>query len=1096
MARMSKEEILSKVAEMLNENIEEPKVTRKGFDYFENKIKLNQTIGNILKESKNDKLNAFCREYADKIANGVKESRLYESFISGVSQWNWLNAVDTNLSAISDRVNKYKQEIDFSKILNIMKESESYYIVPLIEEVVLDYVNEKSATNRTVLKDRLMCFHHDPFVNEMLNILYYDRSINESLNLEDLSKQVNHKVNVEKIYSPVFVIKENECVFNVKGTYYNRKGNNITRFNKSDIPSLSEGFKTLCNLINSDNVSINESCITVYGINNVAHINENGISINGVNKTNNELLAERNMAFLSNSENTSFYDNVITLNEKYNDIACIDFAKRVSLTNNKRSVDIFRIKENLSVTTHDELGRHTFYRNSNPIQTANIINEHMNLNVSNLFEELQSDSEQIKDEINSTKNSYENCINELKDRLTQLEGCGESCCDEKDVEELNKLKEEVENELSRVENDYKEYQKTSDEFLNGMGDTDSEDPALVNGVEADYGGEEMPNDTEEMPMDGEETPADLFTQDDEEGDMGADVDTSSVEEPLDANTKEYDGIFDETPYYEEKPTQSNDPYEPSIVNISYAENIKTGTIVNRGEVNVLIPSVDANGDIKNELQRITFTLDAERNPIINNEYMPVALYNKIKDAILANEQTQNVEIEGAANNVEEVPTTQYDDIFSVADEQEPVEVDYNTPLFTDDEDGYEEGDTNPIDAAYGTDEEDYTNDNTEYNDMDSENNAEIVEPELTEDPAPEDLEAAGDSNAVRLMVSQEDLYENGIKDEYFVAFLKSHNISGLRGTNGMFRIVIRDYETYNAFREFFIENGWTRSEFANFFPELSSFERMHESKVVVKYSPKMESLLESNNLLYKISKRGDKIMILNAVNEGVVITVKDDKTGKTVTINTDELNDDADEEAKERDENKEGDVTFGDNQEGEEQATEETTDSEETTEETPNESNEGGSNPDEKTSKKFRIKKKKTNESLGHTVYSSLNENEDVEVCDTVKYKNKNGNVVSKLSNGDVIVDFGGETDILKPKSIKLNANDDSKYTKDTLNPTDVKNVNESYCGIFLNGVRISPANCLTNTKAYKDAKEEDLINIVVEGVSSEIKKQYVKLLS
>jgi hypothetical protein len=237
-------------------------------------------------------------------------------------------------------------------------------------------------------------------------------------------------------------------------------------------------------------------------------------------------------------------------------------------------------------------------------------------------------------------------------------------------------------------------------------------------------------------------------------------------------------------------------------------------------------------------------------------------------------------------------------------------------------------------------------------------------------------------------------------------------------------------------------------------------------------------------------------MILNAVNEGVVITVKDDKTGKTVTINTDELNDDADEDAKERDENKEGDVTFGDNQEGEEQATEETTDSEENTEETPNESNEGGSNPDEKTSKKFRIKKKKTNESLGHTVYSSLNENEDVEVCDTVKYKNKNGNVVSKLSNGDVIVDFGGETDILKPKSIKLNTNDDSKYTKDTLNPTDVKNVNESYCGIFLNGVRISPANCLTNTKAYKDAKEEDLINIVVEGVSSEIKKQYVKLLS
>lgn len=1086
---MSKEEILSKVAEMLNENIEEKQDTRKGFDYFENQIMLNQTIGNILKESKNEKLNAFCREYANKISNGVKESRLYESFISGVSQWNWLNAVDTNLSAISDRINKYKQEIDFSKMLNIMKESESYYIVPLIEEVVLDYVNNKNATNRAVLKDRLMCFHHDPFVNEMLNILYYDKSINESLDLDNLSKQVNHKVNVEKIYSPVYVIKENECVFNVKGTYYNRKGNNITRFNKSDIPSLNESFKSLCNLINSDFVNISEGEITVYGYNNVAHINENGITINGVNKTIKDILVEKNVAFLS-SNDVSFYDNVITLNENYNNIACIDFAKRVSLNNNKRSVDIFKIKENLSVTTHDEFGRHTFYRNSNPIQTANIINEHMNLNVSNLFEELQSNSEQIKEEINSTKNSYENCINELKDRLTQLEGCTEACCDEKDVEELNKLKEEVEEELARVENDYKEYQKTSDEFLNGEGDVDSEDPALVNSVEADYGEDGEDTSTEERP--------DLFTTDDEGG-----LDTSSVEQPIEDETTEYDGLFDETPYYDNKPTQSEDPYEPKIVNISYAENIKTGDIVNRGEVNVLIPSVDANGDVKNELQRITFSLDSDRTPIINNEYMPVALYNKIKDAISSHEQTQSVNIDGGANmqdiSIDASNDTSNDTNNNVNyDEplftEEPTEIDYDTPLFTDDTNDYENDveDVNPIDAAYGVEDapQDDYNSGEETGEMDD------IEPELTEEPAPQDLEAAGDSNAVRMIITMEDLYDNDIKDEDFVAFLKSHNIPGLRGTNGTIRVVVRDYETYNKFREFFLDRGWTKSEFNNFFHELNVFESVRESRVVVKYSPAMESILESNNLLYKLSKKGDKIMILNAINEGVVITVKDDKTGKTVTINTDELNDEGDKEAEEHDENTQGDVTFGDNQESEEEATEDTNSEENSTDEQPNESNEGGSKPEEKkedkTSKKFRIKKKKTNESLGVTVYDALNENE-VEVTDEVKYKNKNGNVVSKLSNGDIIVNFDGETDIMKPKSIKVVTNE---TPKDTLNSNDACSTNESYCGIFLNGVRISPANCVTNKEAFKNAKDDDLINIVVEGVASEIKKQYVKLLS
>ena len=1088
MAKMSNEEILSKVAEMLNESRSTDVVNeKKNLDYFENQIKLNETISAILKESTNSKLNDFCREYANQIANGVKESRLYESFISGVSQWNWLNAVDTQLSAIADRVNKYKQEIDFSKILNVMKETDSYYIVPLIEEVVLDYVNDKSAPKRTVLKDRLMCFHHDPFVNEMLNILYYDRSINESLNLDNLENQVRSKVTIEKIFSPIQVIKENECVFNVKGTYYNRKGNNITRFNKRDIASLNENFVNLCNLINSNFVKVNENCIEVYDDTKTAVITESNITINGKEMSIEEINEAKNVAFFSR-DNAYFYDVVLKLNENFNNIACVDFAKRVSLNGvDKRSVDIFKIKENLSITTHDELGRHTFYRNSNPIQTSNIINEHMNLNVSNLFEELQANSEQVKEEIMSTRKSYENCIAELKDRLTQLEGCGESCCDEKDVAELNQLKEEVEDELARVENDYKEYQKTSDEFLNGIGDTDSEDPALVNGVEADYGEEGEPSQDIEGGVNGEDN-----------------IDTTDVEQPLDDEPSEYDGLFDETPYYNNAP--ANDPYEPNIVSISYAENIKTGTITNRGEVNVLIPSVDANGDVKNELQRITFTLDAERNPIINNEYMPVALYNKIKDAILAHEQTQSVDVNGTAAFDEPV------------DNVEPASVSTTDEVPTTDNTNVEEPvETNPIDAAYGVDDTtdvDTTDVNTTYDDVFSEDDVDTedvdnIEPTLTEEPAPEDLEAANDSSAVKMVIDMEDLYAEDIKDEEFVAFLKSHNIPGLRGMNGTIRVVIRDFETYRKFREFFLDRGWTKSEFNNFFQELNIFESVRESKVVVAYSNNLETLLEREELPHKISKKGDKIMIMNAVCEGVVITVKDDKTGKTVTINTEDFND-TDEEAKEHEENTENDVTFGDDnsqltpdEESDEEATEETTE-----DETSNESNEGGSEvkdedkkeekEDKKVSKKFRIKKRKTDESLGVTEYdNTLNEGETVEVLDEVKYKNKNGNVVSKLSNGDIIVEFGAETDVLKPSAIKVVTNDElPKKVSEPTTSTDALPTNESYCGIFFNGMRISPANCVTNIDSFNKAKDNDLINIVVEGVESSIEKQYVKLLS
>ena len=1088
---MSNEELLSKVAEMINESNKEVVEDKKGLDFFEGQIKLNETISAILKESTNEKLNAFCREYADKIANGVKESRLYESFISGVSQWNWLNAVDTNLSAISDRVNKYKQEIDFSKILNVMKDTESYYIVPLIEQVVLDYVNNKNAANRATLKDRLMCFHHDPFVNEMLNVLYYDKSINESLNLDNLENQVRSKVTIEKIFSPIQVIKENECVFNVKGTYYNRKGNNITRFNKKDIASLNENFVNICNLINSDCVKVDENCITVYDDTKTARITESNITINGEVMSIEQINEAKNIAFFSR-DNAYFYDIVLKLNECFNDIACVDFAKRVSLNGKaKRSVDIFKIKENLSVTTHDELGRHTFYRNSNPIQTSNIINEHMNLNVSNLFEELQANSEQVKEEILSTKKSYENCIAELKERLTQLESCGESCSDDKDVAELNKLKEEVSDELARVENDYKEYQKTSDEFLNGNGDVDSEDPALVQGVEGEYQEdlftEEPQDDTVENPEDG--------------------IDTSSVEEPLQDEPSEYDGLFDETPYYESQPTQTNDPYEPNIVSISYAENIKTGTITNRGEVNVLIPSVDANGDVKNELQRITFTLDADRNPIINNEYMPVALYNKIKDAILAHEQTQSVDVNGTAafdepvdnvevasiSNTDEVPTADTTNI------EEPVANDVET---------------NPIDAAYGVEDTNVVD--TTYDDIFSEDDVDTeevdnIEPTLTEEPAPEDLEAAIEvKGLVKMVIRYEELEVENINVDEFVNFVNSCGIV-VKDKYDYGEVFVRNAEEAADVRYFFTKKkGWTIEEFYNFFNELKIYESKNESKVVVAYSNNLETLLEREELPHKVSKKGDKIMILNAICEGVVITVKDDKTGKTVTINTDELND-TDAEAEEHEENTQDDVTFGDDNaqtdsteeenggEGEEEATEETS------EETPNESSEGGSEvekeekkDDKKTSKKFRIKKRKTDESLGVTEYDNhINESSDVQVTDEVKYKNKNGNVVSKLSNGDVIVDFCGETDILKPSSIKIVTKDETpKAVAEPTTKSDATPTNESHCGIFFNGVRISPANCVTNVNEYKKASSNDLIEVVVEGVASTIEKQYVKLLS
>lgn len=1052
---MNKTEILNKVNEMLND-IDDVKETRISFNDIEDKILLRSSINNILKESKNDNLNMFLNNILNDLASGKTESMLYEAFISGASNWNYLNAVDTELSAISSRIDKYKQDIDLSKIVNTMKNTTSAYIVPLIEECVLDYINDKTSNNRVILTDRLMAFHYDPFVKDILNVLHYDRSISESFNY---NSQVENNVTIEKVYSPVYSVSESESIFNINGTFYTKKGNNISRITKSEAKKLDESFINLCNIINSDNVRINENEDLELSYNGKrAIISESCVYIDNNKMTNDQINEAKSISFVTNDGYVNFYNVVQYLVENYNSIAHIDFAKHVKSNKNDNTFDFFKLKESYYLTTHDSIGHHTFYRNINPIQTVHIINEHMDMNVSNLFEELQPDQKKIQHEIDETRKSYEDYINELEERKAKLESCKEDASSEDagDIEEALKI---VEDELEKVKNDYKEYQKTSDDFLTGGEGEDDSD----------------------IPSDDDNDNTDDFSDDsnDELDNSSSDVETPILSVTGDMNG---DNIVDYDPYFDETPAQEvEDVYAPKVVKVSYQSNIKTGQVTNSGEVHILIPSVNSNGDVTNELQRITFSLDGERNPIINNEYMPVAIYNIIKDAIEAEPMTAEVDVEAVMDEPVNIDAS--------VDNQ----LNYAAPEQT--------GEENPIDSIYGTEDIVTDNPEAEPNDVrdlinadevpnDNIEDEDIVEPTATTDEEPMDLEANTKvSSLISFNISEDDLLSEDISPEKLHRYLmKQGIISSLE--NGVLNISIRNSEECDKLERYFVDfMGWPRDEFYTYCSELKMYESYKPSKVVVKYSSKLENILENNNLSYKISKRGDKMMIMNAINEGVLITVTDDKTGKTIKINTDELNDNT--EAEDHEENTQDDVTFDDSEnantaDSDDNASDDNA-SDNNSDDDKNESTEN--RPEAKKKFTFRIKKQKTDESLGITEYENkLNEaHETPEVMDTVKYKGKTGHVISKLSNGEIIVEVGGHTEMIRPSQIKI-VNTDFVKADD---------LNESVkCGIFMNGYCITPDNCVTDVAKYNKATDDEMVTLVIEGVAQEIAKKYTKILS
>jgi len=618
-------------------------------------IGLSGVITNILeKNGSNEKLRAFCEQYVNALNSGKPEETLYEGFISGISNWNYLSAVDTELSALSDRISKYKQDIDLKKILKIMEQTASYFIVPLIEEVVVDYVNEKSITNRELLLQRLESFEYDPFVRDIMNVVNRDLSIENGVYLGESLSLANKYVHTEDVFSPVNYIKENETVFNVKGTYYRRTDNEVNKLSRQEVAALSESFKNLCALVNSECVKISEALntITIYEGRNKAVISESEINVNGKKVEPGEIDSLINKAPYLGEGSQAFYSAIKVLNENFDNIANINFVKRVAANDRSgKAVDVFKIDNNIFVNTIDEsLGRSVYYKNVNPIQCRNYINEHMGINISSLFEDVLPDQGNLAEARKAKAAEFEDYIESLEDKKNTLIKMKDESSDVDDIDDVIKM---IDKEIEDTKADYKKFQQDADEFENGK-DSDKED-SLKNEVPSDD--DEKSDD--EKSDDGshedseKESPEEMeqpLTGDEGSSEAPAEDEFSSEPDEY-ADVPEFDSDFD-VPAPVEEPEQTGETVPSSgvvpspvnsyqVLHVSYNKNVKSGKLTNKGEVIVVIPSVDANGDVHDDMRKVTFYLDANNKPVINNEYMPLDMYYSICDAIENTPETKS-----------------------------------------------------------------------------------------------------------------------------------------------------------------------------------------------------------------------------------------------------------------------------------------------------------------------------------------------------------------------------------------------------------------------------------------------------------------------
>jgi len=546
-----------KLNEQRQKDAEEEMNEQRSFREVNNNIQLAETIRSLMeKEGHNRKLMGVLSEYGGQLMRGRREEGLYESFIKTMKNgFDFINEVQDEVKAMEQRAAERKVSIRLTELMEMISlDGEYHVILPLIESDVVRYQENPNATNRSILFNTLHMYEHCPYVVEMLYTIAENRT-KKGLLMAESGQFIRNHAHLEDVYSPVQYIKENECVFNVQNQFYVKKGTHITKLDPDCINNLSEGFRTLCRLVNDPLVTISNDDITYLSKDGDTFIiTEGQVMLPCTDEEGKEVMEMETVESLRNLNEMFMkygtYDQepfltAAFLCEHFDDIAKVDFVKTIRMNEDYgKSLDLFRLKENVFIMAHDELNEsHMFYRNVNPIQLANTINNHFGIKVSGLFEDMLPNQSKIIANINEMKVEYENRI----EKLTNIRGEYQAVLEAAGVDDKEKIQKDIDGidrSISEAKKEYMEFQKNVKELYEGKkGDKNAKNDLLDTAQKLvslikneDFEGGELNDGSEDDdPFDGmfDGSDGDFFDGSDDDGSEYESSDGDDMTSPLD-----------------------------------------------------------------------------------------------------------------------------------------------------------------------------------------------------------------------------------------------------------------------------------------------------------------------------------------------------------------------------------------------------------------------------------------------------------------------------------------------------------------------------------------------------------------------------------
>ena len=454
-----------------------------------NKMGLHTRVNTLLENKdiqKNARLMEVLNRYQYAMNQGCYEERIYESFIRDMTPFNYILPINESIEEIKKKAAERPDAMMLTRILEEMSESrDSYIYTELIVEDLTRFILEPNPVNMTQAINALMPYAANPYINEMLRVIrdVTDKektmnTISESaMTINDQIKMIRENVSVTELYSPVLYIRENQSVFSIPNQgYYLKNGNTVCPLSKKNVAQLDESFVNLSRLIAQPNVQIDKDRIYIAGEDLWATIYEDRIVIgDGHNEYIEDAESIRRlneMCMRYQTYDTNFFISAAALLENFNNIAPLHFAKKIVLNSNPNlSAVIYRLEENLFLSLENaDIHSKTFYSKANAIFCRNAINNHFQINVASLFEDLLPDQHKIILHLNETKNQYEKSIEQYEEAIEDLKKAQAEATTDEIRSELDDAIQDAEAKLKDVKDEFLQWQKETAEVTDGKSD--------------------------------------------------------------------------------------------------------------------------------------------------------------------------------------------------------------------------------------------------------------------------------------------------------------------------------------------------------------------------------------------------------------------------------------------------------------------------------------------------------------------------------------------------------------------------------------------------------------------------------------------------